>query len=110
MDLETYFRFLLALIFVIGLIALLALAARRFGFGYRMRARDGQARRLSISEIMPLDAKRRLVLLRRDDTEHLVILGPTSQTVVESGIPAAPQNFAAALADVHETNKDGASS
>jgi hypothetical protein len=34
--------------------------------------------------------RRRLVLLRRDDVEHLVILSPTGETVVETGIPVPP--------------------
>jgi len=37
-----------------------------------------------------VDAKRKLVLLRRDDTEHLILLGPNSDTLVEAGIDAPP--------------------
>jgi len=33
-----------------------------------------------------LGPKHRLVLVRRDDVEHLVLIGPNSNTVVESGI------------------------
>ncbi len=75
MDFAVYFKFLLALIFVLGLIGCLAWAARRFGLAGRLTPNTGKARRLSVVEVMPLDARRRLVLLRRDDTEHLVLLG-----------------------------------
>ncbi len=49
---------------------------------------------------MPLDGKRRLVLLRRDGAEHLVLLGLAGDVVIERGIAARrrrPADFAAAL-------------
>lgn len=93
MDWENYLRFVLALVFVLGLIGLLAAVVRRYGIGMgQMAPRKGAERRLSLVEVMPLDAKRRAVLIRRDDVEHLVILGPESETVVETGIaPPPPQ-------------------
>ena len=39
---------------------------------------------------MPLDARRKLVLLRRDATEHLVLLGAGQDLLLEAGI-AAPE-------------------
>ncbi len=97
MDLDIYFRFLLALLFVLGLIGLLAVIARRFGLGYRVRTRPGQPRRLALVEVMPLDAKRRLVLVRRDEVEHLLLLGQGTDTVIEAGI-ASGSLFSAELA------------
>jgi flagellar protein FliO/FliZ len=44
----------------------------------------GRKRRLQTVEILPLDSKTRAVLLRRDDTEHLVVIGPDSLAVVET--------------------------
>ncbi|MHC8509170.1 MAG: flagellar biosynthetic protein FliO [Rhodospirillales bacterium] len=77
----------LALVIVLGLIGLCALAARRLGLGgARGAARFGRDRRLSVIETLALDPRRRLVLLRRDETEHLVILGPNGETVVERGV------------------------
>ncbi|HEV7368018.1 flagellar biosynthetic protein FliO [Arenibaculum sp.] len=89
MDYSTYIQFALALAFVLGLIALLALLLRRLGFGGPALSR-GRQRRLSVVEVAAVDAKRRLVLVRRDDTEHLILLGPGDDTVVERGIPARP--------------------
>ena len=74
MSFDTYWRFLLALLFVVALIAGCAWVARRFGFAGRFGAPGGK-RRLAIVEVLPLDGRRRLVLLRRDDVEHLVLLG-----------------------------------
>lgn len=80
-------QLVLAFLFVLALIGLASLVARRFGLAPTPRS-DGR-RRLAVVEVLSLDPKRRLVLLRRDGVEHLVILGPASETVVESAIPAA---------------------
>ncbi|MFH1805510.1 MAG: flagellar biosynthetic protein FliO [Pseudomonadota bacterium] len=85
MEFGAYFRFVLALVFVLGLIGGIALLARRLVPGARTINR-GSVRRLAIIEVLSMDTKRRLVLLRRDDTEHLVIIGPTGETVVERNI------------------------
>jgi flagellar protein FliO/FliZ len=94
MDYDIFLRFLVALIFVLGLIGLLAWAARRFGIGGRVAVRPGRRRRMTIVEATALDAKRRLVLVRRDDVEHMILLGPTVDLVVEQGIavPADQQD------------------
>lgn len=89
MEFDVYFRFLLALAFVLGLIAALTWAARRFGFGAGMRPMRQRSTRLTVVEALMLDPKRRLMLIRRDDREHLVILGPAGETVVEAGIVSA---------------------
>jgi len=84
MSLDAYGRFLLALIFVVALILVIAWLARRFGLGGRFVA-AGATRRLAILEVLPLDGKRRLVLLKRDGVEHLVLLGQQSDLVIERG-------------------------
>ena len=86
MELSAYFRFVAALVFILGVIGLLALLARRFIPGARNVNRRGVKRRLSIVEVIPVDTKRRLVLVKRDDTEHLIMLGPNTDTVVERNI------------------------
>jgi flagellar biosynthetic protein FliP len=83
---DLYTRFLIALVVVVALIAAAAWAAKRFGIAGRIGTAAGGKRRLAVVEVAPLDGKRRLVLLRRDDTEHLVLLGQESATVIESGI------------------------
>jgi flagellar protein FliO/FliZ len=101
MTMDMYGRFIIALLTVVALIFVVAWVARRLGLGGRLVPVGGKRRRLAIVEVLPLDGKRRLVLLRRDGAEHLVLLGATSEVVVESGIltggvPAA--DFAATLA------------
>jgi flagellar protein FliO/FliZ len=84
MGFDTYWRFALALAFVVALIGACAWVARRLGLGGRLAVRSG-TRRLTILEVLPLDAKRRLVLLRRDEVEHLILLGQTSDLLIERG-------------------------
>jgi flagellar protein FliO/FliZ len=90
MDVAHYLRFVASLVFVIGLILAGVWAVRRFGLGGAM-LRPPARRRLAVVEMLPLDAKHRLVLVRRDDREHLLLLGTSSETVVERDITAAPQ-------------------
>jgi Flagellar biosynthesis protein, FliO len=50
----------------------------------RMMGRRGQ--RLGVSEYYELDKTRRLVLVRRDNVEHLILIGGPEDLMVESGI------------------------
>lgn len=84
MGFDTYWRFLLALAFVVALIGACAWIARRLGLAGRLATRGGQ-RRLAILEVLPLDGKRRLVLLKRDGVEHLLLLGQQNDLVIERG-------------------------
>jgi flagellar protein FliO/FliZ len=79
-------RLIAALALVLALMMGLNLFMRRLNNGGLQR--PGQKRRLKVVESLVIDARRRLVLIRRDDREHLVILGPAGETVVESGIAA----------------------
>lgn len=88
METETYMRFVLTLLFVLALIGVLAWLARRAGLGNRVaRTTGSRRRRLSVSEVSVIDGKRRLVLVRRDEVEHLILLGPQKDFLVETGIP-----------------------
>lgn len=89
MSLDSYLRFVLALVFVLALIGLVAWVVRRTGMAPRGGLRHRGPRRLEIVEVAVLDARRRLVLIRRDDVEHLLLLGHNGERVVERGIVRA---------------------
>ena len=89
MAFDAYFRFAIALVFVLALIGLLAWLAKRFGMAGAF-VKPGTSRRLSVVESLPLDARRRLVLVRRDSVEHLVMLGAAGDSLIESGIEPPP--------------------
>ena len=44
--------------------------------------------RLAVSEQATLDSRRKLVLVRRDDVEHLIMTGGPVDVVIETGISA----------------------
>jgi flagellar protein FliO/FliZ len=85
LELQGFLRFAVALGVVLLLIAAVAWVARRFMAGGTMPY--GKKRRLSLVEVLPLDGKSRLAIVRRDEVEHLIVLGPTT-TIIESGFRA----------------------
>ncbi len=89
MDIANYLQFGAALALVLGLIGLAAWAARRFGLAGPLPMTRGRNRRLSVVEVTALDPKRRIALVRRDGVEHLLLLGPSGDVVVERGIDVA---------------------
>ena len=46
----------------------------------------GRQPRLSVLDALPIDQKRRLVLIRRDNVEHLILIGGPTDIVVEPAI------------------------
>lgn len=72
----------------------LLLAAVRFFRGSRQGTYVAGGRnrrpRLAVIDATPVDTQRRLVLIRRDHVEHLVLIGGQSDLVIERGIPVAP--------------------
>lgn len=102
MDLATYFRFVLALAFVVGLIMALAWVVRRYGLAGRLLPRAGQVRRVQVVEVTPLDGRHKLVLVQRDEVEHLILVGTGDPLLIERGIAArdgdsTPGDFARTL-------------
>lgn len=85
MELMEYLRFGLALLFVIGLISACSWFGRRMGLAPRISNKSG-VRRLSVIEVQSVDAKRKLVLIRRDNAEHLLLLNGERDLLIESGI------------------------
>jgi flagellar protein FliO/FliZ len=99
-----YLRFLFALLFVLGLIGGLALLGKKFGFGNRGPSLRGAGKRLAIVETLALDAKRRLVLVRRDGAEHLILLGAAAEQVVEA-VPRQARDEESQSPSKHDTPK-----
>lgn len=75
MDLFLMFRAVAALAVVLGLVGLAAYAARRWAPAGLLQGRPSARRRLSVVESVTLDAQRRLVLVRCDAEERLLLLG-----------------------------------
>lgn len=75
MDWADLIRAIAALALTLGLVGLAAVIGRRYGPGALGRLKPGSARRLAVVESLVLDPSRRLVLVRADDREHLLLLG-----------------------------------
>jgi flagellar protein FliO/FliZ len=75
-----------AAIALLAALALIAFVFRSF-FGRRLRLpKNGRARpaRLGIVDSFDLDRKRQLVIVRRDNVEHLLMIGGPNDLVIES--------------------------
>jgi flagellar protein FliO/FliZ len=76
MFLADVFRMVAGLAVTLGLIGLAVVALRRFGpETIRRLSMQRAARRLSVIETLVLDPSRRLVLVRCDAEERLILLG-----------------------------------
>ena len=90
-DLNTLVLAVAAILFVTALVALTVWAFRTYVSGRPnqhgfLRPRD---KRLGVIETASVDARRKLLLRRRDDVEHLVMIGPVDM-LIETGIKGRP--------------------
>src|SRR5881628_2868529 len=82
--------FIFAFIAVLALIAVAAWLVRRFATN-RLGANPNRGRmpRLAVIDAAAVDGRRRLVLVRRDNVEHLLMIGGPTDIVVEPNIVRA---------------------
>lgn len=92
MDMLDFTRYFAALLLVLGLLGGFALLARRAGLAHFLPSlpRAGAPRRMEVSSTVMLDARRRVVLVRVDDEEHVLLLGLAGETVLDRR-PAPPR-------------------
>ena len=96
MDTIEPLQFIFSFALVLGLIGLMAMGLKRYGhilqsggaplvlskiWGSSAPVASG---RLEVLEVRYIDAKRKLVLVRRDAREHLLLLADGRETVIES--------------------------
>ncbi len=80
-------RFFIAFVVVFALIGVTAWLIRRFGTGaLGGTSTRGRAPRLAVIEAGAVDGRRKLVLIRRDNIEHLIMIGGPTDIVVEANI------------------------
>lgn len=72
---------LVIVLIVLGVWLLKLLSAAAGGAG------RGRGRRLAIVETIAVGPRRQLMIVRRDNVEHLILTGGPADVVVESGIP-----------------------
>lgn len=69
---------IVAIVLVLWLLKLLFSASTNVG--------RGRNRRLAVVDTLALDPKRQLLIVRRDNVEHLILVGGAHDLVIESGI------------------------
>lgn len=79
---EPYLNYIIIALVLVAAIILLTVLAR--SFNSRVRGRRGK--RLGVSEYRELDKSRRLMLVRRDNVEHLILVGGGPSLVIEQNI------------------------
>jgi hypothetical protein len=88
-DLNDIIYYVIAFVFVIALIAIGARLLKgtmnkgNSKAGSFLRGRD---KRLGVVEAASVDGRRKLILLRRDDVEHLIMTGGPVDVLIETGI------------------------
>ena len=82
-------RFFIAFVIVLALIALAAWLVRRFSANRLASATRGRQPRLAVIDAASVDGRRRLILIRRDNIEHLLMIGGPTDVVVEQNIVRA---------------------
>lgn len=85
--LNAYGVYIVAAVITLAVLLIFFLVYR--ALNTRVRGRRGA--RLGISEYHELDKDRRLVLVRRDGVEHLLLIGGAQDIVVETNIPGGEE-------------------
>ncbi len=85
-ELPTPVNFIIAFVFVLLLIGAAAWLVRRFGATRIDAAARGRQPRLAVIDSAAVDGRRKLVIIRRDNVEHLLMIGGPSDVVVETNI------------------------
>ena len=82
------YLYIAALAIILVLLAVFGFFLRRVASGYRRIESGGRNRqpRLGIVDTFVIDRQRELLIIRRDDVEHLIMIGGSSDLVIESNI------------------------
>ena len=85
-ELPTPVTFVISFAFVLLLIGAAAWLVRRFGSTRIDAAARGRQPRLAVIDSAAVDGRRKLVIIRRDNVEHLLMIGGPSDVVVETNL------------------------
>ena len=89
-DLSSYLSYLLAFLFVLALIGIVAWLFKSLTGGRNAnsggRLFGGREKRIGVVQAASVDGRRKLILVRRDDKEHLIMVGGPVDMLIENGI------------------------
>lgn len=83
-------RMLGALLVVLAMLVGAMWVVRRYDLRLPMRMMGGEPgpRRLQVVERLPIDSRRAVLLIRCDETEHLLLIGPDHAAPIDRRAPA----------------------
>jgi flagellar biogenesis protein FliO len=88
-ELPTAVNFVIAFVVVLVLIGAATWLVRRLGVTQLDAAARGRQPRLAVIDSAAVDGRRKLVIVRRDNVEHLLMIGGPTDVVVETNIVRA---------------------
>ena len=88
-DLPTPVNFVIAFVVVLLLIGAATWLVRRFGATRLDAGARSRQPRLAVVDAAAVDSRRKLVIVRRDNVEHLLMIGGPTDVVVETNIVRA---------------------
>ncbi len=83
MDFADYSRFAFAFAFVIGLIWTVATVVRKLGLDKKLRGITGTQGRLQLVDVLFLDPKRKILLVRADAREYMILVNGETSVVID---------------------------
>lgn len=99
-DVVNLSQYLLALMVLLGLLGAMGFFAYAVQRGWilqgvtGLRSLSATSRRLTISETLIVDPRRRVVIIRCDGREHVLLLGAERETILSStDVPAKPASI-----------------
>jgi flagellar protein FliO/FliZ len=93
MDGMLFLRAIGSLLIVLGLLGGFTVLLRRYGHkitGLSLAVSGAHKSRLSVVESKLIDGRSKLVLVRRDQVEHLLLINATGTCLVETNIKSDP--------------------
>ena len=79
-------QYVITLVVILALVVLVIWLVRRYAAGNISTSTRGRLPRLAIVDALAVDNRHRLVLIRRDNVEHLVLIGGTTDLLIEPSI------------------------
>ena len=105
MDILSLLRMMGALAAVLGLLAGALWIVRRYDIRLPGTFGTTAGRRLAVIERSAIDSRRSVALIRRDGREHLLLISPEGNLVIESGIVRDSIDHQAAEAEAKEAER-----
>jgi hypothetical protein len=97
-----------AALVLLAIVLVIVRLIRSMTFGTFVAGGRNRKTRLAVMDATAVDSHRRLVLIRRDDVEHLLLIGGPTDVVVERDIKLVSSRRPAAAPETNQVKRSGA--